>query len=169
MLLKKEYKSKVLRFKLDEDPLQHRIYFLTFTESLEMVFPHYKETWKVLIYYSNIGKEDIKCHVNKSIRKLLYENIDFHSRRRIAEFLRDGVKRISKLQSHCGNIAFDDKIRYDRIFEQVTHKGGESEMKYIKKFKNKQALSVSVGNSYYKDHLMHIFLDKFNQGGKYTS
>ena len=32
------YKSKITRFKMDEDPLQHRIYFLTFIESLEMIF-----------------------------------------------------------------------------------------------------------------------------------
>ena len=37
---------------------------------------------------------------------------------------------------------------YDRTFQQVTHKGGESEINYIKKFKNTQALSVSVGNNY---------------------
>ena len=28
------------RFKLDEDPLQRRIYFLTFNDSLNMVFPN---------------------------------------------------------------------------------------------------------------------------------
>ena len=37
-LLTKLYKLKVLKLKLDKDPLQHRIYFLTFLESLEMVF-----------------------------------------------------------------------------------------------------------------------------------
>ena len=37
-LLNKSYKSKIIRFKMDEDPLQRRIYFLTFVESLEMIF-----------------------------------------------------------------------------------------------------------------------------------
>ena len=32
------YKSKIIRFKMDEDPLQRRIYFLTFVDSLEMIF-----------------------------------------------------------------------------------------------------------------------------------
>ena len=32
------YKSKITRFKMDEDPLQCRIYLLTFVESLEMIF-----------------------------------------------------------------------------------------------------------------------------------
>ena len=35
------YKSKIIKFKMDEDPLQRRINFLTFVESLEMMFPHY--------------------------------------------------------------------------------------------------------------------------------
>ena len=33
-LLTKAYKSKIIKFKLDEDLLQRRIYFLTFVESL---------------------------------------------------------------------------------------------------------------------------------------
>ena len=63
-------------------------------------------------------------------------------------------------------MTFADKIRYDRNFQQVTHKGGEYEINYIKRFKNSHALSVSVGNSYSEDQLMHIFLDNFRQGEK---
>ena len=37
-------------------------------------------------------------------------------------------------------------------------------MDYIKRFQNAQDLSVSVGNNYYEDQLMHIFLDDFHQG-----
>ena len=44
-------------------------------------------------------------------------------------------------------MTFSDKSRYDRNFEQVTHKGGEYVMNYIKRFQNEQALPVSVGNS----------------------
>ena len=54
-LLTKEYKSKIIRFKLDEDPLQCRIYFLTFVESLEVIFSKYKETYEVLLDYPKIG------------------------------------------------------------------------------------------------------------------
>ena len=42
-------------------------------------------------------------------------------------------------------------------------------MNYIKRFQNAQALSVSVGNSYSEDQLMHIFLDNFHQGIKNTA
>ena len=59
--------------------------------------------------------------------------------------------------------------RYDRTFQQVTHKGGESAINYIKRFKNAHDLSVSVGNSYSEDQLMHTFLDNFHQGGKYSA
>ena len=37
-LLTTAYKSKIIRFKLDDDPLQRRIYFLTFIDSLDMIF-----------------------------------------------------------------------------------------------------------------------------------
>ena len=64
---------------------------------------------------------------------------------------------------------FSDKIRYDRIFYKVTHKGGESEINYIKIFQNAQTLSVLVGSSYSENQLMHIFLDNFSQSGKYIA
>ena len=48
-------------------------------------------------------------------------------------------------------MTFADKSRYDRNFQQVTHKGGESEINYIKSFQNAYALSVSVVNSYSED------------------
>ena len=53
-----------------------------------------------------------------------------------------------RIQSHCASMTFSDKIRYDRIFQQVTHKGGESEMNYNKRFQNTRALSVLLGNTY---------------------
>ena len=37
-LLTTAYKSNIIRFKMDEDPLQRRIYFLTFVELLDMIF-----------------------------------------------------------------------------------------------------------------------------------
>ena len=37
-LLTTEYKSKIIRFKMDEDPLKRRIYLLTFINSLDMIF-----------------------------------------------------------------------------------------------------------------------------------
>ena len=66
-------------------------------------------------------------------------------------------------------MTFVDKIRYDRTLQQVTHKGGEYAINYINRFQNAHALSVSVGNSYSEDRLMHIFLDNFHQGGEYSS
>ena len=42
-------------------------------------------------------------------------------------------------------------------------------MNYFKILQNSQAYSVSVGNSYFYYQLMHIFLDNFHQGGKYTA
>ena len=66
-------------------------------------------------------------------------------------------------------MTFENKSRYDRTFQQVTHKGGESAINYIKRFQNAQALSVSVGNSYSEDQIMHTFLDNFQQSGKYSA
>ena len=58
-LLTTAYKSKIIRFKMDEYPLQRRIYFLTFVESLEIIFSQYTETCEVLLDYSKIGGDDV--------------------------------------------------------------------------------------------------------------
>ena len=66
-------------------------------------------------------------------------------------------------------MTFSDKSRYDRTFQQVTHKGGVSAINYIKRFHNAQALSVSVKKSYSEEQIMHTFLDNFHQSGNYSA
>ena len=66
-------------------------------------------------------------------------------------------------------MTFADKSRYDRTFQQVTHKLGESAINYIKRFQNAKVFSISVGNSHSEDQIMHTFLDNFHQGGKYSA
>ena len=78
----------------------------------------------------------VKDYAKQAIRKLLHVNSYVHSRRLIVEFPEDGIKCLEKLQSHCANMTFADKSRYDRTFQQVTHKGGESAINSIKTFQN---------------------------------
>ena len=54
-LLTTAYKSKIIRFKMDEDPLQHQIYFITFIDLLDIIFSQYIETCEVLLDYPKIG------------------------------------------------------------------------------------------------------------------
>ena len=156
---------KIIRFEIDEDPLSVG-FFPTFIDSLDMIFSQYRETCEVLLYYPKIGGVDvIENYAKKAIINLLHANINGHSRRFISEFPKDGVKCTENLQSHCANMTFADKSRYDRTFQQVTHKGGGFAINYIKRFRNAHALSVSVGKIYSEDQLMHTFLDNFHQGG----
>ena len=60
-------------------------------------------------------------------------------------------------------MTFSDKSRYDRTFQQVTHKEGEYAINYTKRFQNAHALSVLVENSYSEDQLMRTFLDNFTK------
>ena len=82
----------------------------------------------------------LKIMQKKVIRKNLHVNIYVHSRRLISEFPKDGIKCTEKLQSHRANMNFADKSRYDRTFQQVTHKEGVSAINYIKRFQNAHAL-----------------------------
>ena len=59
-LLTTSHKSKIIRFKLDEDPLQRQVYFLTFVESLEIIFPSIKKLVNYLQIIQKIGGENIK-------------------------------------------------------------------------------------------------------------
>ena len=111
----------------------------------------------------------MKIIQKKAIRNLLHAKIDVHSRRFIAEFQRDRIKCSEKLHSHCANMTFADKSRYERTFQQVIHKGGESAINCIKRFQNAHALSILVGNSYSEDQFLHTFLDNFEEGGGYSA
>ena len=62
---------------------------------------------------------------------------------------------------------YSDKGRYNILFQKVVHKRGESAIKYIRIFQSKNALEISLGNSYSEDQLMQKFLDNFQHGGKY--
>ena len=86
-LLTTVYKSKIIRFKMDDDPLRRRIYFLTFVESLEVIFSQYTETCEVLLDYPKIGGGNIiEDYAKKAIRDIVHANIDVHSRRLISGF-----------------------------------------------------------------------------------
>ena len=87
-----------------------------------MIFYQYKETCELLLDYPERGGEKIKYSVKKAIMNILHTNIDVYSRIFISELPGDVVKCIEKIQSHCANMTFSDKIRYARIFQQVTHK-----------------------------------------------
>ena len=80
-----------------------------------MISSHYRYTYKVLLDYPKIGGADKKYDVKKANMNLLHANIDVHSRRLIDELLGDGVKYTLKTQSHCANMTFSDKSRYDII------------------------------------------------------
>ena len=62
----------------------------------------------------------LKIMQKTAIINFLHANIDVHRRILIAEFSRDGIKYIMKLQSHCENMIFSHKGIYDRNFQQVT-------------------------------------------------
>ena len=65
------YKSKIIRFKVDEDLLQRRIYFLTFIDLLDVIFSQYRETCQVLLDDQKIGGNDvIEDDAKKDIRNL---------------------------------------------------------------------------------------------------
>ena len=59
MLLIFAYKSNIIRFKMDEYPLQLHIYFLTFIDLLDMIFSQYRETCEVLLDYPKIGGDEV--------------------------------------------------------------------------------------------------------------
>ena len=88
------YKSKIIGFKMDEDPLQRRIYFLTFVELLEMIFSQCTETCEVLLDYTKMGGDDVEDFSKKAIWNPFHANIDVHSRRLISEFPVDGIECI---------------------------------------------------------------------------
>ena len=82
---------------MDEDPLQRRIYFLTFIDSLNMIFSQYRETYEVLRDYPKMEGGGVKYYAKQAIRNLLRANSCVNSKKLIAEFPEDGIKYLEKL------------------------------------------------------------------------
>ena len=89
-LLTTEYKPTALKLKLDEDPIQRRIYFFTHIKSLQMIFKVQGNLCGTC-RLPNYRKERYKYRVKKAISNILHANIDARSRRLISEFPTDGV------------------------------------------------------------------------------
>ena len=54
----------------------------------------------------------------------MHANIDVHSRRLISELPVNGVKFISKLQSHCANMNFSEKVVIVDFYRKLHIKEG---------------------------------------------
>ena len=55
---------------MGEDLLQHRIYFLAFIDSLDMIFSQYRENCQVLFDYPKMGGDDVlEYYAKKGYKK----------------------------------------------------------------------------------------------------
>ena len=109
--------------------------------------------------------EELTDHDKKATWNLFHEYIYAHSQILFDKCPGDVVPAISIFQSQCANIKFSDQSIYNRMFQQVLHKGRESEINYNKSFQNAKALEISVENSSTEDQLVHTFLDHFQKSG----
>ena len=90
-LLTDAYKSKVINFTLDEDPLQRRVYFPSFVNSLKIVLSQFKETYIVLMEYASIRGNDSLDYAKNATWNLFHSYIDAHSQILIDECPADGL------------------------------------------------------------------------------
>ena len=81
--------------------------------------------------YPCIRGEEIPDQAKKPTQNLLHAYIDAHSKILIDKCPGYGVQDISRFQYQCENMTFPDQRIYNRMFQKVVHKGGESEINYI--------------------------------------
>ena len=116
-LLKAFHNYKVMRFKLDEDPLQQRVYFLNLIKSLKMVLSQFKQTLMLLMDYPSLRGENFPNYNKQSNLNLLHVYIDARIQRLIYEYPGYGLQAITRLQSQFSNMTFSDKSRLNRMFQ----------------------------------------------------
>ena len=136
---------------------------------LKIVLSQFNQTCMLLMEYPSIEEDGMTDYSKQTTWNLLNAYIYAHSQRSIYEYPEKGLEAITRLQSQCANMTFSDKNIYNRQFQKVVHKWGESAIKYIEIFENAKDLEVSVGNSYYEDQLILNILDNIQQEGKYLA
>ena len=116
-----------------------------------------------------IQGEGIPDETKQATCNLLNAYIDENSQKLIHEYPWYCLEAIAILKYQCTNIHFSDSSRYNRQFDKVVHKVGESEINYIKIFQNAKALEFSAEKSYSEDQLMHNFLKNIQKGATYSA
>ena len=92
-----------MRYKLDEDPQQCRVYLLNFVNLLKNVLLQFKQTCMLFMYYISMRGDDFPYYDKQFTRNLLREHIDAKSQWLIYYYPGDGVQAITILQSQCKN------------------------------------------------------------------
>ena len=82
-LFKAAYNSYVTKSKLDEYPLQRRVYLLNFINYPKIILSQFQETYMMLMKYSSIREEDLPDYYSKATWNILHEFMDEHSQRLI--------------------------------------------------------------------------------------
>ena len=100
----------------------------------------------------SIGGEEIPDYDKKATWNLLHAYIDAHSQILTDGCIGDGVQAILILQSQYTNMTFYYQSRYNGMFQQVVHKGGDSEIDYIQRHQSAKTLEISEGSFH-----QHIF------------
>ena len=135
-----------------------------FCELPENILSQFKENSVLLM--ESIKREYLPGYAKKATWNLLHAYIDAHIQIFVDGYPGDKVQDISRFQYQCPNITFSDQIRYNRMFQKVIQKSGDSAINHIKIFQNSNAMEISVVKSYYEDQLMYTFLENFQQGVK---
>ena len=77
-LLTAALKPKVVDFKMDEYPINIRVYLLFFMNSLKVVLYQFKETYMLIMEYPSKIWEDLSDYSKKATWNLLNAYIDAH-------------------------------------------------------------------------------------------
>ena len=98
----------------------------------------------LLMDYPSIRGEYLPDYAKKSTCNILHAYMDTNSKKLIDKHTEYEVQEISRFQPQCAKINFYDQSRYNRLFQQIIQKGKDSEINYIKIFKNDKALEILV-------------------------
>ena len=121
-ILTSAYKLKVITFKLDEDPLQSQVYFLSFMNSLKLFLSQFKENFLLSMDYPSTRRKDMSDYSKKATCKPFNSYIDEHIQILIDEYPVYGVQAIIILQYQCENMTIVDQIIYNRLFQKLIPK-----------------------------------------------
>ena len=79
----------------------------------------------MLMEYPSIRGENLPDYANKDTCNLLHVYIDAHNQGSIYKYTGDGLQAITILKYQNEKMTFSEKIRHNRLFQKVLHKGGE--------------------------------------------
>ena len=138
--------QRLTSFKMNPEPLNRRIEFHEWVQSIKPLLHCYIHLQDILENYpKEIKTKDVSIIGNEVLYVFLRSYVDKSIKNMFDAFPNDGAACLDLLKRHCAQITPTDKSNYYTMFATLTHRRDEPVINYLRRFTDAKVLAESCG------------------------